>query len=353
LLRIVHELLIFLSRVKARLKRGLLFRCGFSISRTNSVFLSEITPETPFQLIGEYSRNEYREIKHSRSALLENHAYMSRQLVEIQDVVLDSFTGLVHSKEGVMLEESSTWPAGHLILSSVPKPARFLGLIPKIDARAVTCLPSNGYYHWLIEDLAPFIFSYQQNSEALVVISSEAPKYVSSFLEYAGIEFQIVPRFLFVTKLLLTTKGPDTGWPHPKDLELLRAFFVQELRPREPGRRIYISRLRSSRSPAFESELVDLLMANNWTILETESMPLEDQIHYLSAASSIAGVHGAGLSGMIWMQPGSKVIELGPNRYIPCFTRLASLCNHQFLRIPYDDLGLTNARDVFELLNKS
>jgi capsular polysaccharide biosynthesis protein len=90
----------------------------------------------------------------------------------------------------------------------------------------------------------------------------------------------------------------------------LRSFFAPNIREREDAKRVYISRLNSSRSPNFEKELVYRLREEGWEILNTESMSLIDQVNTISSASTLCGVHGAGLAGMIWMTSGSQVIEL-------------------------------------------
>lgn len=123
------------------------------------------------------------------------------------------------------IAESTSWPASDILLNVLPKPPRKSENFETIDSRKVISLPANGFYHWLIEDLAPFLNSFQSIVNPLVLIYKRAPRYVSSLLETAGIEVIEVPRFIFLRSYTFTSKGPDTGWPHPQDIKVLRSFF--------------------------------------------------------------------------------------------------------------------------------
>ena len=54
----------------------------------------------------------------------------------------------------------------------------------------------------------------------------------------------------------------------------------------------------------------------------TDDMPLGDQIRLFGRAKLLVGLHGAGLANMVFMAPGSNVLEMGTRRF-DCFETLA------------------------------
>jgi capsular polysaccharide biosynthesis protein len=95
--------------------------------------------------------------------------------------------------------------------------------------------------------------------------------------------------------------------------------------------------LNSTRSPRFEARLTEELVKRGWKIILSENLNMSEQIELFSGASWIAGVHGAGLSSMVWMNEGSRVTELGPARFVPCYSRLATILSHDYQRVEFTD----------------
>jgi capsular polysaccharide biosynthesis protein len=264
----------------------------------------------------------------------------------VQNVVLDSSSGILFTNDKKIIEESSSWPSLNLLINSIPKPPR-LELLPKIKEQKVIAISSNGFYHWLIEDLAPFIFARSQFPNATILVFEGAPFYVKSFIEKYYSNIRYVPRFVLMDQYTFVSKGPDTEWVHPQDISILKEFFAPSIKKTVLGRKIYIPRVNSSRSPEFELALISKLADAGWVILETQGFLLDEQIEQISSAEVICGVHGAGLAGMVWMAANTTVIELGPENFVPCFSRLGEICNLQYFRIPYEVGETMNVNQVF------
>merc|ERR1719152_1066530 len=58
------------------------------------------------------------------------------------------------------------------------------------------------------------------------------------------------------------------------------------------------------------------------TIVDLEGMGIEEQIHQFATTQVVVGQHGAGLSNLMFMQPGTTVIEIGIKDY-ECYENLA------------------------------
>ena len=274
---------------------------------------------------------------HPRDEVEQIHTFSPKYLYTVENITLDTLTGIVFLPTGEIIEESSAWPKAHLVLNAIPRPPK-KGLV-RITNKKTVLLPSNGFYHWLIEDLPTFIKAYQSGEKPNVIMYNNAFGYVKNFSALLP-SVVSVPRFVSVENYHFLSKGPDTGWPHPEEVATLRNYFAGNLHPTIRGKRVYISRLNSTRSPSFESVLIQERAKKGWKILETQNMSIKEQVTELSSAEVICGVHGAGLSGMIWMQEGSKVIELSPDKFIPCFARMSSVSRHEYLRVEIQEIDL-------------
>ena len=83
-------------------------------------------------------------------------------------------------------------------------------------------------------------------------------------------------------------------------------------------------------SPDVDAEVVDLARVEP-----------KAQIERMRSARILVGQHGAGLLHMIWMPPGSTIVEIAPPlppEVIHIFERLAACLGHRYTRIPQDSV---------------
>jgi Glycosyltransferase 61 len=90
-------------------------------------------------------------------------------------------------------------------------------------------------------------------------------------------------------------------------------------RPRDesrPGRRIFISRkLRTTRPFLNEAECLGILERYGFESVCTETLSLREETELFANADVVVGVHGAGLTNLLFCHPGCVVVELFPDRY--------------------------------------
>ncbi|NTW32157.1 MAG: glycosyltransferase family 61 protein [Bacteroidetes bacterium] len=101
------------------------------------------------------------------------------------------------------------------------------------------------------------------------------------------------------------------------DPELITKFakYIKEkvnLHSADPlMKKIYISRKNAGRRTlSNEDDVINVFKKFGYSILNCENLSLNEQISIFSNASTIASLHGAGLTNMIWMEKGSKVLEM-------------------------------------------
>ncbi|QUS35812.1 glycosyltransferase family 61 protein [Falsirhodobacter algicola] len=97
-------------------------------------------------------------------------------------------------------------------------------------------------------------------------------------------------------------------------LDTVMAFrerVLAQIRPKGRGRRLYIQR-RSRRAQRVVNEdlLLERLRPLGFEPVTFEDMSIEDQARTVAGAEFLVGVHGAGISNMLFVPNGCKVIEL-------------------------------------------
>ena len=328
--------IVIFTRAKARIIRSLLNSLRVSRKELISLENGEYAGLIKKVEIARYSPNSFIELSHGRDGNVQILGLQSRSLVRVEGVVLDTKTGMIFDGKKRILEESSSWPGAQLILNSVPKP-KLAKPFNNLNNREILLLPGNSFYHWLIEDLPPLLFALEKMTDPILLVNNKAPKYVMDFKETLQLDVVAAPRYIQLERYSFTTKNPSSGWPEPVDVRVLRQHFAKVLEQAKKKSKVYVSRLNASRSPEFESELINLLRQDGWEILFLESMELTEQIKSIAGAELVCGVGGAGLSHIVWMNENSRVIELSPSWYVPCFARLSGLLKLNYSFIPFQD----------------
>jgi hypothetical protein len=274
------------------------------------------------------------------------YLFKSRICSKWNQVVLNTQSGLVYKNGNRLIPESSSWPNEELVKDAYTgsKVQAKLNLQFECDDYLYTCLPSNGFYHWLIEDLPRYLFLRENTSQELkTIIYSKRPRYVNDVSNMLNLDIAFYPRIIKVKEFVLAEKSKDTGFPNPNDIKLLRKTFLND-KTRDQNDKVYVSRRSSSRSPVWESELEARLQDEGWKVIFCEKLSLEEQIMIFKNARVICGIHGAGLSGMVWADSSTKIIELNEKFRSNCFLNLAQLLDLEFNQIRTESMNIENDR---------
>jgi hypothetical protein len=255
--------------------------------------------------------------------------------ITLENVIIDLKSGNCFDENYSVIQESSNWPVSDLTKGTIPRPIASPHTY-SFDKVGVA-LPSNGFYHWLIEDLPNVVDMLEQKSHRKVFIYQNAPRYILDFLTIFEMDFQKFPRFSKFSKLTMPIRQQNVGQPNLDDVSTLRNLFFPKLTRFNNLENVYISRVKSSRSPKFERELQSQLIGKGWRIAYLEEMDLITQFNVFHNAKTIMGIHGAGLSGLVFADIKTPVIEIYPvDRNIRCFESLVSATGHTLIRIPFE-----------------
>lgn len=191
------------------------------------------------------------------------------------------------------------------------------------------------YFHFLCE-VIPWILKLRLE----VFIEKETCEkvsFISGLLDYYKIEYRCLPKvpsgdFYSVKnmKLKLTSLGIYSYYPNAN-------FLNEALRNHQQVNRGYIlflirrnNNLSRGRGIVNQTE-IEKCFSNQVKFICLEEMTTIDQIQIFSDAKMIIGVHGAGLSNMVFMPKKSKVLELFPSTVIKWhFGILAKICEHEY-----------------------
>jgi capsular polysaccharide biosynthesis protein len=173
-----------------------------------------------------------------------------------------------------------------------------------------------------------------------IIVPSETPSYVKDSIVKLG----FIPYFfndneyLKILNLYHINYLSISGYAHPIINELVVELKKKIVKVEK--QKYYLSRNNTiKRSISNEEELINELKKFGFKIIHTENKTLEEQIQIFSECEILVSPHGAGMTNMLFMPKGSKIIEIGHSnleRQTLCYWHLASQLKHDYSYIPVD-----------------
>jgi hypothetical protein len=272
--------------------------------------------------------------------LAESKSGDSKKVFRIRNVTLNSASGYLFDSRGLLIADFSSWSLPHMLLDRWPNRGSARQIHWSGD---VVFLGTQGYYHWLIEDLPAFLQAMDEAPNARVLVRRRSPGYVLDALKIAGIASQDAPISARLETFVFASRSVALQ-PSPIDVARLRKFkeHVQFTGAQSP-RRLYVSRRAAGRTPINESAVESLLLNYGFEILESESVSLAEQIRMFANAEIVVGTHGAGLANVVWCSEGSShLVEITREHFPKCFAELARVASVSYTGIV--DSGLRDWR---------
>jgi capsular polysaccharide biosynthesis protein len=176
---------------------------------------------------------------------------------------------------------------------------------------------SHGFFHWFGDVL--------QKLEALeaakVDISSYtfimpkvcASRFAIESLKNYDIKYKIIEEYeiVFADNLLYIPQITTTGNYRPELMQSMRERFKNNYKVEQKQKRTFITRSKAlKRTIINEPELIPILKEYGFNIVAMEELTFDAQYKTLAESGILISLHGAGLTHMLWMEKGSKVIEI-------------------------------------------
>jgi capsular polysaccharide biosynthesis protein len=214
---------------------------------------------------------------------------------------------------------------------------------------SLLCLWAPEFYHWF-HDVLPRLETALPHlpADTKFLINSNPKQWQVDSLTAFGIksdqlEIQLegmhtrVERLWFATPVGHTTLG--SGAVIKRVANRLRRRFVED-NSEEKLRRLHISRRKTDfRRIVNENEIIPLLEERGFETVVCEELSLREQIKLFSANVAMVGVHGAGLTNLIYCSPGSYIGEIHAGFVFPHYLVTARQFGLRFSRFEADPAG--------------
>ncbi|MCX6300301.1 MAG: glycosyltransferase family 61 protein [Bacteroidetes bacterium] len=187
---------------------------------------------------------------------------------------------------------------------------------------------SDGYFHWFTDALPRLIASESRISSHVILLPIRYQKlqFVLDSLKILNHKIVFYDSKVFIRNLLLPSHTAESGNYNVNILQSLRYKFG--IKENLAGfRKIYVSREKAvKRKILNENNLLILLESLGYEIHFFEDYHLLKQIEILQQTKTLIGLHGAGLTNMLFMPTNSNILELRnkDDSHNNCYFSLAS-----------------------------
>ncbi|TAD78973.1 MAG: DUF563 domain-containing protein [Oscillatoriales cyanobacterium] len=271
-----------------------------------------------------------------------SYAPKSLATIEQGQVWSDPRTTAVFSSNREVIEDLS-YGNSLLVASSnyLPPVQPFAGTLAVLPIRY-----SGNYCHWMFEFVARagLLKSVYPQWDGLdgILIDPAQSKFQQETLQALGLPAHKLIRNTTGIHLKadrLVVPSLFSHWPiFDRDTcQLLRDLFLDAAQPQRatPTKRIYLTRAEANyRRVLNEPEVIEWLQKSGFVGVTLSELSVREQAALLSEAAVVVAPHGAGLTNLVFCQPGTKVLEIFPKNYSqPYYWALASQCQliHQYL----------------------
>lgn len=288
-----------------------------------------------------------------------SHMYEARYVYELADTVVNTVTGaalLCSTPEPpFFIRESISWPFESIVSHGLDIPE--LKDATRGPAGPTTIFGSTGnYYHWLVEEVPMLLRALERNPEVIVLAFRDSITDRHRAIERAlGISITPSEKTVRLADHVLPGRASDSWFIHPRDAELLFDLGKKVTATNvDAPTNIYVSRRNAARSLPNEVELESQLRSRGFHIVHPERIPWSEQIALFKKATTVVAPHGAGLSNLVFSEPGTRVIELTNGRhYNRCFEWICHVSGHTYVPVGADDGRYETASELTSAILES
>jgi capsular polysaccharide biosynthesis protein len=177
-----------------------------------------------------------------------------------------------------------------------------------------------------------------------VLIPPNVQAFQLEMLGWLGLDDRIrraAEKHLLVEDYYFSVPTAMTGCTNPYAVQFLRDRFLSRAdRSFDGPEKIYVLRQDKSRGVVNEREVVSFLSERGWTAVDPEGLSMARQIRLFAGARAVCGVHGAGLTNIVWCDRRCTVVELFADNYLNgCFESITACLDveHRYLIFPGDE----------------
>jgi Glycosyltransferase 61 len=172
------------------------------------------------------------------------------------------------------------------------------------------------YYHWLTQALPRLLLIKKSGRRFKLLLPTTHNKdfHINSLKLLDASHwatFEVGKSYYELHNLIYPNHDLQIGDYHDDLIRELSLTFRKNTVPVDKKKYLFVQRGKtSSRRIVNDAEVLKTFSNWGFDVIDFEKMKFEDQVNTAAQASILAGVHGAGLSNMMFMETGSKVFEL-------------------------------------------
>ena len=201
---------------------------------------------------------------------------------------------------------------------------------------------SNQFFHWLTDSLQRIEIIGEEIINYPVIIHENYlnDNFIKESLNILKVPYIVLDpnKFYKIENLLITSHVGTPGNYHKKVINRISKKFIESKNVNFPdiegkNKKIWISRQNANKRKIINfQEVKTILEKYDYEILDFEKLSFEDQIIISNRARIIGGLHGGGLTNMLFMNSNSLVFEIRDKKDYTnnCFFSLASDLNHKY-----------------------
>lgn len=193
---------------------------------------------------------------------------------------------------------------------------------------------SNQYFHWMTDAMQRIFNAEEYLMQYPLILTSnfKDKSFISETLEMLNLEPIYIDhdKHYKIDNLLMSERVSPAGNYRREIIKIIASKFIDLQSHNEKNNeydRIWISRQNAERRMINNfSEVKKILEKYNFNIIEFENFSFAEQVRISMNCKVLGGVHGAGLTNMMFMTKGSKIFEVRGNQDSSnnCFFSLAS-----------------------------
>ena len=122
-------------------------------------------------------------------------------------------------------------------------------------------------------------------------------------------------------------------------LEFYKNEIKKKINLRKKIKKIYIDRkdsnsnIKNLRVIINENQVRELLLNSGFDIVKLSSLSFSKQIELFDSADTVVGLHGAGLSNILFCKPNTKIIEIKPSHVGSMYENLGKKLNLNYINL--------------------
>jgi len=193
---------------------------------------------------------------------------------------------------------------------------------------------SSNHYHLHVDFLPRLLFLKETEPAQLTLLLPDTPYFrnsIQSILTLFNFNFKNIlylksGEIAFVKQCLFISKTVTTGFSNPDLIGKLKERI--NLPNTQPSKRIYVKRKNTPvRKVLNEAEVEEILInCYGFEVVDFSDYPIAEQVQLAANTQIMVGMHGAGLTNVLFMPKGTKLVEFRRNglHYTHCYWHLAA-----------------------------